>query len=107
MRVAVCHEVLQCVLVCCSVSRGVAVCFRLLQCVAVHCLVQLCPVAVLNGCVAEYHSVLQCVAVCCSVLQCVAVCCSVLQCIVLRNPCNNIAPTCRKVVFDRCAAVLN
>jgi len=73
------------------------VCFRLLQCVAVHCLAQLCPVAVLNGCVAEYHSV----------LQCVAVCCSVLQCIVLRNPCNNIAPTCRKVVFDRCAAVLN
>ena len=75
---AVCCSVLQCVAVCCRVSQCVAVCCSVLQRVALCC-------SVLQ-CVAACCSVLQCGAVCCSVLQCgvvcVAVCCSVLQCVV-------------------------
>jgi len=75
--VVVCCSVLQCVAVCCRAVlqsyavmselchtyERVAVCCRMLQCVAVRC-----------------SAVLQCVAVCCSVLQYItaAVCCSVL-----------------------------
>ena len=96
--------VLQCVAVCCSVSRNcssrgmqhdanvlqvycsvlqcVPVCCSVLQYVAVCCIVAVCHVIVsLEGCGLKLIccSMLQCVAVCCSVLQCVAVRCSVLQ----------------------------
>ena len=74
-------NVLQCVVVCCSVWLCVAVRRTSL-------LTQMSPI--ISGwfterdlqrkvCYSALQRVLQCVAVCCSVLQCVAVCCSVLQ----------------------------
>jgi len=57
--VEACYGVLQCVTVCCSVSRCVAAC----------------------------HGVLQCATVCCSVSRCVAVCYSVLQRVVSQRAC--------------------
>ena len=71
--VAMCHNALQCVALCCIVSQCVAVSCNLLQCVAMCCIV--------FQCFAVRCSVLWCVAVCDSVLQCVAMCCSVLQCV--------------------------
>ena len=71
-------DMVQCVTVCCSVcsvlQRVAVYCSVLqsvLQCDEVGRGVGGCPMSV----------VLQCAAVCCSVLQCVAVCCSVLQCV--------------------------
>ena len=84
------RDVLQCVVVCCSLLQCVAThdqgyfqCQYLLQCVALcrtmlQCFAVCCSVKGLttkSTCSANICcSVLQCVVVCCSVLQCVAVC---------------------------------
>ena len=65
--------VLQCV---------VAVCYNVLQCVVRDVCMCVC-FSVFCGVCKPCCSVLQCVAVSCRVLQSVAVCCSVLQCVVL------------------------
>jgi len=76
----VCHRVLQCVAVCCSV----AACFSVLQCVAVCCrgyFKYSLYIAIWRVYVAVCCSLSQCASVCCNVLQCVAVSCSVLRCV--------------------------
>ena len=67
INVSCIRDVLQCVVVCCSVSQCVAVCRSVFTCVY-KCLMHMNRSCVVN-CTA-----LQCVAVCCSALQCVAVC---------------------------------
>ena len=67
--------VLQCVVVCCSVSQSVAERRSWLQCVAgTEAPARSEDARLFPWCAAVCCSVLQCVAVCCSVLQSVAVC---------------------------------
>jgi len=80
-------------------SRNVAVCCNVLQCVIVRCGVLSCSQDHNTAGMLQRCSVLECVGVCCSVLQCVAIlryknCCNVtallqcvLQCVLQHDEC--------------------